>query len=199
MRNQGAVVIDPSTLRCRRLRRARLTVLLYEFKAGLNAYLSAGSARRGPVACRCHPLQRATSQPRDAVFRAGTVHRGAGEGAVDRRRVSQEPADDRRRRERDRRRSSTPSVSRRSSLPRWAGRTTDLVSGDHFGGGSSTPAAVAGYPNITVPAGQVMGLPVGLSFFGRAWTEPALIRIAYAFEQATKHRQTPTFLPTLNA
>jgi amidase len=80
--------------------------------------------------------------------------------------------------------------------PAW---TTDLVNGDHFGGGSSTPAAIAGYPNITVPAGQVMGLPVGLSFFGRAWAEPTLFRIAYAFEQATKHRQPPTFRPTLNA
>jgi amidase len=78
--------------------------------------------------------------------------------------------------------------------PAW---TTDLVNGDHFGGGSSTPAAIAGYPNITVPAGHVMGLPVGLSFFGRAWTEPALFRIAYAFEQATKHRQPPKFIPTL--
>ena len=75
----------------------------------------------------------------------------------------------------------------------------DRVNGDHFGGGSSTPAAIAGYPNITVPAGQVMGLPVGLSFFGRAWTEPMLFRIAYAFEQATKHRQPPAFRPTLNA
>ena len=72
----------------------------------------------------------------------------------------------------------------------------DLVNGDHFGGGSSSLAAVAGYPNITIPAGFVHGLPVGLSFFGRAWSEPTLIRIAYAFEQASMHRRIPTFLPT---
>jgi amidase len=71
------------------------------------------------------------------------------------------------------------------------------VNGDHFGGGSSSPAAIAGYPNITVPAGFVHGLPVGLSFFGRAWSEPTLLRLAYAYEQATKHRKPPKFLPTL--
>ena len=58
---------------------------------------------------------------------------------------------------------------------------------------SSTPAAVAGYPDVTVPAGQVAGLPVGLSFFGRAWSEPTLIKLAYAYEQGTQHRRPPTF------
>jgi amidase len=70
----------------------------------------------------------------------------------------------------------------------------DLVNGDHYTGtGSSTFAAVAGYPHVTVPAGQVFGLPVGLSFFGRAWSEPRLIGFAYAFEQATRHRRAPGF------
>ena len=78
--------------------------------------------------------------------------------------------------------------------PAW---TTDLTNGDHFSGASSTPAAVAGYPNINVPAGYVHGLPVGISFFGRAWSEPTLIKLAYAYEQATHHRRAPQFLPTL--
>ena len=79
--------------------------------------------------------------------------------------------------------------------PAWL---TDLVTGDHFGGGSSNAAAVAGYPNINVTAGSIFGLPVGISFFGRAWSEPTLIKIAYAFEQATKARQAPRFLPAIS-
>jgi amidase len=74
--------------------------------------------------------------------------------------------------------------------PAW---TTDLVNGDHFTGASSTPAAVAGYPSITVPAGEAFGLPIGLSFIGTAWSEPRLISLAYAFEQLTKHRRPPAF------
>jgi len=76
--------------------------------------------------------------------------------------------------------------------PAWL---TDIVNGDSFGGGSSEFAAVAGYPNVNVVAGYVRGLPVGISLFGRAWSEPVLIRLAYAFEQTTKFRKAPGFLP----
>ncbi|HUJ13646.1 MAG TPA: amidase [Thermoanaerobaculia bacterium] len=74
---------------------------------------------------------------------------------------------------------------------------TDLINGDHFTGGYSTASAVAGYPHVTVPAGFAFGLPVGLSFFASAGSEPALLKFAYAFEQATKVRRPPAFIPTL--
>ena len=78
--------------------------------------------------------------------------------------------------------------------PAWV---TDLINGDHFTGASSTPPAVAGYPNINVPAGFSHNLPVGISFFGRAFSEPTLIKLAYAYEQSSKHRRAPQFIPSL--
>jgi amidase len=80
--------------------------------------------------------------------------------------------------------------------PPWL---VDLVAGDAIPAGAASPssvAAVAGYPHITVPMGYFRGLPLGISFIGRAWSEPTLIRLAYAYEQATKHRRPPAFRPT---
>ena len=79
--------------------------------------------------------------------------------------------------------------------PAWP---IDVINGDHFMGGSSSPAAQSGYPNITVPMGFIHGLPVGISFFSEAFSEPKLIAIAYSYEQATKHRKAPEFLTTFN-
>jgi len=80
--------------------------------------------------------------------------------------------------------------------PAWP---IDLLNGDHFTGGYSTPSAVAGYPNVNVPIGFVSELPIGMSIFGKAWSEPTLIKIAYAYEQATRMRRAPKFIPTLGA
>jgi amidase len=77
--------------------------------------------------------------------------------------------------------------------PAWK---TDLLNGDHYIGGSSSLAAISGYPSITVPMGFIEEMPVGISFFGRAWSEPVLLEIAYSYEQATMHRKTPHFLET---
>ena len=79
--------------------------------------------------------------------------------------------------------------------PAWI---TDLINGDHDAGNSPSAAAVAGYPNINVTAGSLWGLPVGISFFGRAWSEPTLLKIAYSFEQLTKARKKPRFLPAID-
>jgi amidase len=80
--------------------------------------------------------------------------------------------------------------------PAWL---MDWINGDHYSGGaSSSPPAVAGYPHITVPAGYVFGLPVGLSFIAAAWQEPLLFRLAYAFEQATQIRLSPQYLQTVD-
>ena len=78
-------------------------------------------------------------------------------------------------------------------------RSMKNINGDHFGGGCSSPAAVAGYPHITVPAGFIHDLPVGISFFASAWQEPALIKFAYAFEQGTRARRAPKYLERIAA
>ncbi len=79
--------------------------------------------------------------------------------------------------------------------PAWL---TDWVGGDRADSGCSSPAAVAGYPHITVPAGFTFGLPIGISFFGAAWSEPTLLKLAYAFEQASRARRKPAFLQTVS-
>ena len=200
MKAQGAVIVDPADIpTASKLDACEIEVLLYEFKADLNAYLAA----LGPSA-PVHSLadliafnerEKAREMPyfgqelflsaqkKGPLTIAGLSH-GAGEVPRAGARAGHRP--------RAARSTGSTRSSRRPGSPAW---TTDLVNGDHFTGASSTPAAVAGYPSITVPAGQAFGLPVGLSFIGGAWSEAKLIALAYAYEQATKHRRAPT-LPT---
>jgi amidase len=202
MRRQGAVVVDPADVATAgELDGPELEVLLYEFKADLNAYLAALPAR--PAAVRSlaelidfNERHREREMPffaQELLVKAeakGTLADPAYRKALARCRLLA------RRRGID----ATLARHRLDAIVAPTGGAPwliDLVNGDAPSGGSSTPAAVAGYPNITVPAGEVSGMPVGISFFGAAWSEPTLIRLAYAFEQATRHRRPPRFQPTV--
>ncbi len=200
MKAQGAVVVDPADIpTAGRLDDCELEVLLYEFKAGVNKYF----ASRGPAA-QVHSLKELIDfnnreKEREMPFFAqeilvmaekkGPLSSPAYRKALATCRV----------RARTQGIDAVMTKLRLDAIvaptgsPAWP---TDLVNGDHFLGASSTPAAVAGYPSITVPAGFAFGLPVGMTFIGRAWSEAKLIGLAYSYEQATKHRKPPEFLAT---
>ena len=195
MKAAGAVIVDPADIpTASKMDGCEMEILLYEFKADLDAYLAA----RGPASpvksladlIAFNEREKAREMPyfgQEMLLRAqkkGPLTSPAYRAA----------------------RATCRSLAREQGIdlvlkthrldaivaptgsPAW---TTDLVNGDHFTGASSTPAAVAGYPSIAVPAGQAFGLPVGISFIGTAWSEPKLIALAYAYEQATKHRRAP--------
>jgi amidase len=198
----GAEIIDPVKVVAEStLGKTEIEVLLYDFKADLNAYLS-GLGPSAPVhtfeeviqfnqanASRVMPYfgqERMTGAQakgpltgkryRLALGRVRSLARKGIDGPIQEHRLD--------------------AIIAPTGGPAWP---IDLVNGDHYtGGGFSSPAAVAGYPHITVPAGYIFGLPVGISFFASAWQEPVLLRLAYAFEQATHVRKPPQFLPTVD-
>ena len=202
MRDAGAVIVDPANLpEAAWNDELPLLVLEYEFKADLNAYL-ATLGPDAPVRTLAEIIEfneqnaelempyfgqermiasQAHGPLTDEVYlnAVRTIQRANREDGIDAL-VNEHQLD--------------AIVAPTRDLP-W---TTDHIKGDRLDGGSSAgPAAIAGYPDISVPMGFVSGLPAGVSFFGRAWSEPVLIRIAYAFEQATQHRKAPTFARTL--
>ena len=201
MKRQGAVIVDPANIpTAGKFDDTELDVLLYEFKADLNAYL-ASLGPRAPV----HTLKEIIdfnerNKTREMPYFGQEIMLMAQEkGPLSSRKYRDALARNRRMAglkgiDAVMKRHRLDAIVAPTGSPAWP---IDLVNGDHFTGASSTPAAVAGYPNISVPAGFVLGLPVGISFMGRAWSEPTLIRLAFAFEQATKHRKPPRFLPTL--
>lgn len=202
MKRRGATIVDPADIPTQgKFDDSELEVLLYEFKADLNSYL-ASLGPRAPVKCLKEIID-FNEQYRDRempYFGQDLFIKAQAKGPLTDKAYRDALAKD----QRLSRKEGIDFVMDKNKLdaliaptggPAWP---TDWINGDHFTGGYSTASAVAGYPHITVPAGYVFGLPVGISFFGRAWSEPTLIKFAYAFEQATRARRAPQFLPTVN-
>jgi amidase len=201
MKKQGATLVDPADIETfGKFDDTELLVMMYELKADLNAYL----ARLGPDApvrslkdvIDFNDRNRQKEMPwfgQDLFLKAEMKGPLTDKEYVDALAKNHQLA----------RTEGIDALMAKHNLdaivaptggPAWI---TDLVNGDHATGGSSNAAAVAGYPNINVTAGFIFGLPVGISFFGRAWSEPVLIKLAYSFEQAKKARQKPKFLTSV--
>ena len=201
MKKLGAVIVDPADIpTAGKFDDTEFEVLLYEFKADLNSYL----ASLGPKAPVKSLKDIIAFNERDKArempwFGQEIMLQAEKKGSLASEKYRKALA----RNLRMSRTEGIDSVMTKHRLdalvaptgsPAWP---IDLINADHFTGASSTPAAVAGYPNINVPMGFVSGLPVGISIFGRAWSEPKLISIAYAYEQGTKHRRAPRYQPTI--
>jgi amidase len=200
MKKLGAVVVDPADIpTAGKFDASELEVLLYEFKADLNTYL-AGLGPQAPV----HSLKEIIAfnernREREMPFFGQDLFTKAEEKGPLTSKKYLEALSKNHLLTRTQGIDLVMTKNRLDALvaptggPAWP---TDWINGDHFTGGYSSASAVAGYPHITVPAGYVFALPVGISFFAGAYSEPKLIKIAYAFEQATKARRAPQFLPT---
>jgi amidase len=201
-RKLGAVIVDPADIATvGETDDSEFEVLLYEFKADLNAYL-AGLGAKTPYGTlkdliRFNEENRAREMP---YFGQEIFEKAEAKGPLtdkayldalekDLRLTRQEGVD------------KTMDEHKLDALvapTSGPASLIDLVNGDYGPGGSSSFPAIAGYPDITVPCGSAFGLPVGMSIFGRPWSEPMLLRIAFAYEQATKHRRAPKFLSTVD-
>lgn len=200
MKSEGAVIVEETEITSlNKLGDAEDLVLQYEFKAGLNAYLAGlGPDIKTRTLAALIEFNAAHGDREMPFFGQEVFEKSATRGPL----TSPEYVAARRKCRQFSRTLGIDAVMTLHRLdaivaptngPAWV---TDLVNGDRYTGGSSSAAAVAGYPSITVPMGHLHSLPVGISFIGRAWSEPKLITLAYAFERATKARKPPAFLPT---
>ena len=201
LRRQGAIIVDPADIpHMGEYDDSEFTVLLYEFKTDVNAYL-ADWAPRGPMRTLADLIAfNETNKTSELAYFGQEIFVQAQEKGP----LTDQAYIDAL--EKDRRLSRTEgldvvfaqntldAIIAPTGSPAWP---TDLVNGDHFLGASSTPAAVSGYPSVSVPVGYSFGLPVGMSFIGRAASEATLLKLAYAYEQAAKPRRPPRFLPTI--
>jgi amidase len=198
LKEAGAQLVDIASFPARRdMSNAEFVILLAEFKAGLNDYLATS-----PATVKARTLDdliafNAATPAETEFFNQDLFEEAAKAPALTDKtyrdakataaRLSRKEGIDRMLAD-----NSVVAIVAPTGGPAW---TTDLVTGDHFLGSASGLAAVAGYPHITVPMGTVRDLPVGLSFFGAAWSEETLIGLAFAYEQRAKARKTPEFLP----
>jgi amidase len=196
----GATVVDPADIpNVPDVFDPEFTVLLYEFKADIAAYLAELRNTSMRTLADLIAFNEANAERELRWFGQELFLQAEATGGVDDPAYAEALATSRRLAtggiDQTMDRHDLDAVFSLTASPPW---TTDLVNGDHFLLGSSTPAAVAGYPNITVPAGFSFGeLPVGVNFIGRRWSEPTLVKLAAGFEHGTRARHAPRFLPTL--
>ena len=204
MRKLGAKIIDPAnipTAKQMATSEDELTVLMHEFKAGLNRYLTGLESSRVRSLKQVIAFNEKHKQKELKYFGQDLFIRAQKTTGLKNPRYLKALKNDRllaRRKGIDfvMDKYRLDAMVAPTTSPAWA---IDLVDGDHGLGGSSQPTALAGYPAITVPAGFVFGLPVGITFMGRAFGEPTLITLAYSFEQATRHRSPPRYRRTISS
>jgi amidase len=200
MKSAGAVIVDPADLETHgKFDDTELLVLMYELKADLNTYLANRPDAQVHSLADVIAFNEKNKDKEMPYFGQDLFLKAQEKGPLtDKEYVAALAANHTLSREQ-----GIDAVMDKNHLdalfaptggPAWL---TDLANGDHAVGGSSNAAAVAGYPNINVPAGFVFGMPVGISFFGRAWSEPVLLKIAYGFEQAAKARKAPEFVHSI--
>ena len=199
MKRAGAVVVDNVEIPNlgKATDDAELDVLLYEFKADLEKYLASHPGAGVRTLAGLIAFNREHADREMPFFGQEIFERAAEKGPL----TEKAYIDALDRSQRLMREGIDTAIAKHQldalvAITNGPAHLTDLVNGDAYTGGSSSPAAAAGYPSITVPGGFVHGLPVGVSFFGKTWSEPALIRMGYAFEQATRARRSPEFRPS---